>query len=121
MAACEGQSTDAVGSHGGGVSPSPYLISTKEVGDCIAVFLVSVDAADAVLSLAELGKEASDFLALESAVTPRGNAVCPDSSVVATTPQGVRMDMEESGYFPHRHQVTHVFAISHILSDLLFN
>ena len=34
-----------------------------------------------------------DFLALESAVTPGGNAVCLPSPIVAPPPQGVGMDM----------------------------
>jgi len=95
--------------------PSPYLISTKEVGDSRAI-LVSAEAADAVPGLAELCKEASDFLALEPAVAPGGNAVCLYSSFVTPPPQGVRVDMEEPGYFPHRHHVTHVFAISRIFT-----
>ena len=66
-------------------------------------------------------QEADYFLALESAVTPRGNAVCSYSSVVTPAPQGVGMNMEESGHFPDREHVTHVFTISHIFSYLLFN
>jgi len=61
----------------GGVSPSPYLISTKEVCESHVVFVVSAEAADSVLDLAELCKEPSNFLAFESAVTPGGNPVCP--------------------------------------------
>jgi len=43
-----------VGSGGGGVAPSPYLESAKEIADFSAVFAVSADAADAVPGLAEL-------------------------------------------------------------------
>ena len=51
---------------------------------------------------AKFRQEAGDFLALVSAVAARGNAVCSYSSGVTPAPQGVGMDMEEPGYFPHR-------------------
>jgi len=85
------------------------------------VFVVSAEAADSVLDLAELCKEPSNFLALKSAVTPEVHVIGLYSSGVTPPPQGVRMDMEEPGYFSHRHHFTHMFAISHIFSDLLFN
>jgi hypothetical protein len=66
-------------------------------------------------------QEVSDFLAPKSAVTPRGNAVCPYSSVVTPAPQGVRMDMKEPGYFPDRQHVTYMFIICHIFPYILFN
>jgi hypothetical protein len=69
----------------------------------------------------QFSQEAGDFLALKSAVTPRVNAIWPDFSFVTPTPQGVRMDMQEPGYFPDRQHVTHMFTICHIFSRLLFN
>jgi hypothetical protein len=85
------------------------------------VSLDSTNRAGAVPKVVKLGKEASDFLALESAVTPGGDAVCLYSSIVTPPPQGVRMDMEELGDLPHRHHVVHMFIICHIFSHLLFN
>jgi hypothetical protein len=69
----------------------------------------------------KVSEKLGDFLALKSAVTPRGNAVCPDSSVPTPAPKRVRMDMEESGYFPDRQHVSHMFAICHIFPYLLFD
>lgn len=39
-------------------------------------------------------QKADDFVAPESAITPRGDTICPDCSVVAPAPQGIRMDMK---------------------------
>jgi hypothetical protein len=97
------------------------LLSQEELGNCPAVFVVSAEAADSVLDLAELCKEPSNFLTLKSAVTPEVNVIGLYSSGVTPPPQGVRMDMEEPGYFSHRHHFTHMFAISHIFSALLFD
>ena len=66
------------------------------------------------------GQKASDFLALESPVTPAVNAVCRYPSFVTPPPQGVRMDAEEPGYFPHGQHVIHFFPC-HIFSYLPFN
>jgi hypothetical protein len=75
-----------------------------------------------VVGLAVKFRQEADYvLALESAVTPRGNAVCSYCSFVAPTPQGVGMDMEELGYFPYRQHVSRMFGICHIFPYLLFN
>ena len=86
-----------------------------------AVWPDSADPADAALNRTELREEAGDFLAPKSPVTPGGDAVCSYSSVAAPPPQRVRMDMKESGHFPDGQQFIHMFAISHIYSDLLFH
>jgi len=69
----------------------------------------------------ELCQEASDVLALESAVTPQGDAVCVYSSVITPPPQGVGMDMEKPGYFPHRQHVIHLLFICHMFSYLFLD
>jgi hypothetical protein len=69
----------------------------------------------------KLIQEAGDFLAPVSAVAALRNAVCSDSSVVAPTPQGIGVDVEDPGYFPYSQHVTHVLAIAHIFSYLLFD
>jgi hypothetical protein len=84
-----------------------------------AVWPDSANRARAVLDGTEFRQEASDFLALESAITPTGYAICSYSSAAAPPPQGVGMDMEELGYFPDRHQFIYMFTISHIFSDLV--
>lgn len=68
-----------------------------------------------------LRKEAGDFPAFKSAVTPGVDTVCLYPSVATPAPHGIRMDMEESGYFLDRQHVIHVLAICHILSHLLFD
>jgi hypothetical protein len=73
------------------------------------------------LDRTEFRKKASDFLALESAITPAGYAVRLYSSNAAPPPQGVGMDMEEMGDFPDCHQFIYMFTISHMFSDLLFD
>ena len=55
-------------------------------------------------------QETGNFLALKPAVAPRVDAVCPDFSLVTPAPQGVRVDMEELGYLPHRQQLIHLLA-----------
>ena len=81
----------------------------------------SANRAGAVLNGTEFRKKASDFLALKSAITPGGYAVRPYSSTAAPPPQSVRMDMEESGYFPDRQQFIPMLAISHSYSNLVFD
>ena len=100
-------------------------IISKITGGEVVLLTTVIMAALGFLPVVCLGvkfsQEAGDFLALKSAVATGGNAVCLYSSVVTPSPQGVRMDMEEPGYFPDREHVTYVFTISHIFSRLLFN
>jgi hypothetical protein len=49
----------------------------------------------------KFSQETDDFLTLESAVTPAVNTVSLYYSLVTPAPQGVGMDMEKPGYFPH--------------------
>jgi len=98
------------------VNWEPVVSFPKRVGQPPCGFPNSVNLLGAVCALVELCKEASDFLALKSPVTPGCNAVCPYSSFVTPTPQGVRIDIEELGYFPHRQHVIHVFIICHVFS-----
>jgi hypothetical protein len=66
-------------------------------------------------------QEADNFLTLESAVTPRGNAVCPYSAIITPAPQRVGMNVEYQGHFPDRKHLTQMFTICHIFSPLLYN
>jgi hypothetical protein len=75
----------------------------------------------ALFDRTDFRKEASDFFTHESAITTGSYTVCLNSSAAAPPPQGVGVDMEESGDFPDRQQFISMFSISHIFSDLLFD
>lgn len=104
---------------GRGFAPSLSYLDERRL--VTAVQATSADSAGALLGGSELRKEASDFLALESSITPGGDAIRLYSSVATPPPQGVRMNMEESGYFPNCQHFIHMVAVSHIFSDLFFN
>jgi hypothetical protein len=80
-----------------------------------------MNSAGAAFDRTGIGKEVDNFLTLESAVTPGGNAVCPYSAIITPAPQGVGMNVEEPGHFPDRQHLTQMFTISHIFSPLLSN
>ena len=67
----------------------------------------------------KLIQEPDDFLALVSPITPGGNTVCPDSSVVAPAPQGIGMDVKDPCYLPDRQHFTYVLSICHISPNIL--
>lgn len=69
----------------------------------------------------QVSQEAGDFFALESAVTPLRDAICPYLPVVTPAPQRVGMDMEEPGYLPQREHVAHPLFTSRIFSHLFLD
>jgi hypothetical protein len=69
----------------------------------------------------EFRQETGYFLTLESAITPWVDAICPYPSHIIPASQGVGMNMEEPGYFLDRQHFTHIIAISHIFSHVLYN
>ena len=75
----------------------------------------------AVCLSTQFRQEADNFVTLKPAITPRGNAVCPYSTVVAPASQGVGMNVEEPGHFPDRQHLTQMFIIPRVLSHLLFS
>ena len=98
-----------------------FLRTASQAAGCRAL-LTTVTAVFPVVGLVvQFRQEPDDFVAFEPAVTPRSNAVRPDCSLVTPAPQGVRMDVKKSGYFPDRQHVTHMFAICHLFTYILFN
>ena len=67
------------------------------------------------------GQETAYLLAPEPAVTALVDPICADLPVIAPPPQGVRMDMEEAGYFPAREHILHASCRSRIPLRLFLN